>query len=189
MIVKRRCRAMHTRYKQHKIYFGQLVAFYFVIFGRTLTITPMKKILFILLLIPFLSSAQSQSEPFKFANTIIIQTQDSSHIALKKIAMILQESGYTISKLDKELQSLSTSMKPQTPNYYDLAVSCYAKGSNNAVIYLSGNYSLQVNYTGAIVSDMVVFKGPSFGADKLAFKEMQKVANSYPNATLKYEKR
>jgi len=140
----------------------------------------MKHLLFILLLIPFFSFAQSKTA-FKGANTIIIQTQDSSHQIIKKFIPALSNNGFSVANADKETGVINTNPKALKSDEIILNA-LIIEGSK---IVLTGNF--KTNYTTA--TSQITFRGMKNSSFLNTWEQMKKVALSYPNATFTYEKR
>ncbi|MBC6613216.1 hypothetical protein H8B15_20005 [Hymenobacter sp. BT507] len=59
------------------------------------------------------------SKPFKNADTILLTTGDSAHVALQRFSDILLQQGYTIHRLDLKLLTLETAPQQLIPASFD----------------------------------------------------------------------
>lgn len=140
----------------------------------------------ILLLAAIFSYAQNIT-PQKGDNVIIISTTDSAAVAYRKIAMLLQDSGYTLAKTDKELLSLSTEMLDN--RFYGngtMSIAAYVRGDENAKVYING--SLMVAAISR-TSSPIEFRGMKGSPVKNAFDKMDEVAKAYPGGSVSYTKK
>lgn len=145
----------------------------------------MKLLLFCLLLLyPLPSLAQT---PEKFSNYIAIQTTDSAAVAYRNMAGILQDMGYTISKSDKDLLTISTDLVGNgLPNAGKMMLSVYVRGQANAQIHLSGQFTAPGIST---EPDRIVYRGMKGSPFMASWANMQKVAQAYPGGTLSFGKK
>ncbi|WP_375437502.1 hypothetical protein [uncultured Hymenobacter sp.] len=146
----------------------------------------MKHILLALfLLLSTTASAQTTTDgsvPFKKANAILIQTPDTGRVALRRLASLLQERGYSVDQLNYDLHSLST--KPKTVGKSGLVLSVTAL-YQPAGLLLRGQY--QVPALNMSVPGVAEFSGMEGGANKLSFRELETIGKAYyPEAKLEY---
>jgi hypothetical protein len=138
----------------------------------------MKKLLFLLFLLPALAFAQSQ-QPFKKASTIEVHTSLTPEQAYKQLAMALQESGYSIASSDATLQSITTSGR----QYKNIAVvlNTSVKGDSTAVIVLKGNFRL-ADFTPSAIE----YRGANGSPAMRAWEQMEGVAKALPSSKVVY---
>jgi hypothetical protein len=138
----------------------------------------MKRLFTILaLLISF--AAMAQQEPPKGANWIIISTKDSSHVAFKKLALLLQDAGYSLEQADRELGSIATGYKPQSPNDYNMALIANIREGETTTIRLQGKWKFDGAMSKTELTGLAINKGVSFHVNRLAFDAVRKLAESY----------
>ena len=149
----------------------------------------MKKILFALLLIPFFAFSQGAQQPFKGANTIIVQTHETPEAAFKKVAQLLVANTFGIANSDKDLRVITTTKKETAGNSMSLNIA--VSGDSVATIVINGvaNFVAIQAYVGKTNDYPIEYKNKGSMHPRDVWGVMQKVASSYPNATLTYEKR
>ncbi|MBC6988930.1 hypothetical protein [Hymenobacter sp. BT491] len=130
------------------------------------------------------------TQPFKGANTIVIQTQDSARVALKKFAQCLIQSG----NLPESAQS-NMGFITSRPTPVGNSVNTTTLTINGAV---SEAYPATLTLTGPItygfmdskpLSGKATFDGAENAPRKKAFREMERVARLYPAGALHYSQR
>lgn len=131
----------------------------------------MKTLAFILVLIPSFAFCQLSEVPFKKANTIIIQTDDSPEDAYKKMARILTKNGYGIENSDNILLTLTTNEQGFRYGNTKLNVSI-----EENKIRLTGTYNTPAFPNDATTIDM---RGMKKSPARLAFEQMNEVAKQY----------
>lgn len=129
------------------------------------------------------------AEPFAKSNVLLVVTTDSARVAWKQIRQTLTEQGYAVAQSDADLLSFSTTAKaPDRHATIALAVTGYVKPTaTGSTVYLSGNYTLPVGFT--TVEGQAVFAGGEGGANKKAFRAVEKAAKAYPNGKVGYGSR
>jgi hypothetical protein len=153
--------------------------------GENEVASGMKHLLLIIaLLLPLGASAQKviigqeSLLPFKKANVILATTPDSAKTALRKMAVIMQQKGFIIDRLDYDLLSISTKPHAFQSSVYTMVV---------LAVWESGHLKFMGQWRGQAlgmtVEEDVAFTNP---ASKKAFSEMQNLALAYPNAKVTY---
>jgi hypothetical protein len=138
----------------------------------------MKKLLFALLFLPFLSLAQSTA--IKGANTVIIQPTDTTAI-MKKLVGVLARNGYTIANANTDLGILNTN--PKKIKTVDLVLNAVIL--ENKKIVLSGVFSAHY-YSSSYAAENRGMKN----SDVLnSWRELVTTAQQFPEAVVNYEKR
>jgi hypothetical protein len=143
----------------------------------------MKKLLSLLLLLPALAFAQSET-PFKRANTIIVQTAESPDAAFRKAVQVLMDSGYGIHSADKDLMVITTTPKGLRSG----AASLQVQVRENEV-HLKGNF-----HTTAVISGVVAdapmpieYRGAAASPLMRAWNELDAVAKALPAVSVFYK--
>ena len=157
----------------------------------------MKSFLFPALLclaIPALAQAPAeQALPFKGANTITIHAPDSATVAYKKMAALLLEAGYSVAHATPALLSLNT--EPQAAPRYNMMHQirmAVAAGPGETLIRLSDAFTLPgaAAVSAAMAGTSTTeYRGGNASTFMICWKELQRVAQLYPNTTLSYSKR
>lgn len=131
--------------------------------------------------------AHAQSQPQKGDNIILVQTQDSATVALKKLGQLFVAQGFTVERYEPQLNSLVLSPKtlPSTLSPTLLARATASSGPNST-LRLFGEY--QVRVLGKPVNDIVEIKGSEKGVPISGYRALQKVAIAYPGGTVSYGK-
>src|SRR5690606_3285907 len=130
--------------------------------------------------IPFLVQAQGQPQPFKHANTIIIQPNDSAEMVFENAIAAMVKNGFSVAYADKGAGIINSNSKPVKSE--NSRISMFLE---NGRVILSGTFT--TNYT---TSEMpITYRGMKKSSFMDTWLLMQKVADSYPNATLMYDKR
>ncbi len=136
----------------------------------------MPKFLFVLLLIPVATFAQTSTEPFKKANTIIISIQDQPEQAYKKIARILAIGGFGLANTDSDLGIITTDRKATKDLEIVLNVIVLDNG-----IRLTGKYAV----AGLDGDTPIDFRSMKNSPARNAWNIMDKIAHDY-NSTIQY---
>jgi hypothetical protein len=93
----------------------------------------MKTLLTILCLLPLLVFAQS-SEPFKKANTIVIQTGLSPEEAFQKWGRYLVQSGFTLADTNKDFLTISTGPKDTSKMNFSIRLDASISENGDIVV-------------------------------------------------------
>jgi hypothetical protein len=133
------------------------------------------------------SVAHAQS-PTKGDNVIKIQTSDSTRTALKKLAAVLTQHGYTVEKLDTEFNTLRTNPKNIEGRWIkpQLTLSVFATPGANATLSISG--ASVANLDGAVSYAMKYMEGAN-RPERMCFLDASSVAQAYPNGKVSYGKK
>lgn len=141
----------------------------------------MKNICSLLIVVLLSLSAYAQVEPMKKANTITITTTDSANVALTNLAKLMQDQGFSIDKLDKELGSVTAKKNFKT---VALTANGYVRGN---IITLSGTYVVTMGNMSA--TGKAQYTGLASGGNKASFLEIDKVAKAYEGGKVSYSVR
>lgn len=118
--------------------------------------------------------------PFKKANALFIQTNDSARAAIRKVAGILQERGFAIDRIDYELLSITTKPKPYGASGLHTMYAMVSMAPSG--LRLTGQWHAMVS--GIEVTERA---GLTNTASKKAFAELEAVAKAYTGATVRYD--
>jgi hypothetical protein len=118
------------------------------------------------------------AEPFRKANTIWIFTTDSAKTALKNAAMLLQQQGFAVDRLDYDLLSVSTKPRGFANSVYDMTILAIWAGGK---LKFTGQWRGQA--MGMTVNEPAAMTN---AASKKAFAEIQKVAMAYNGGRVAY---
>ena len=158
----------------------------------------MKTLLLWLLLAPVSVFAQMQPAPptnaqlerlylqgveaprsFKKANIILLHTSDSSKVALRKVAGLLQQRGFAIDRLDYDLLSVSTKPKPFAgSSSHTMTILAIA---GQGVVTMSGLWHGE--FGSVSVDEPAAYTNP---ASKKAIAEIEEVGRAYVGGRLGY---
>jgi hypothetical protein len=121
-------------------------------------------------------------KPFKGANTILVYTNDSARVAIKRVAQKMQEKGFVIERLDYDLLSVSTKPKVrQSLMAYQVSASAIWL---DGVLILRGQWHAVL--LGNSTDEPAAYTDPS---SRAALAELHAIAEAYPGGQIKYEKR
>jgi hypothetical protein len=162
-----------------------------VYFSCAFAIKYMKILLLLALLLFSLTASAQHLQPEPKDDIVIIATRDSLPDALKKLQLLLADNGYIITQVDKELYSLQTDYLPinRTLAKMQLTATIREQGGGINYINLQGKYVLSAVISGGELSGIAQFAGLGTGANKLCYREVEKLAKLYPNAEVYYGKR
>ncbi len=147
----------------------------------------MKYLLFAFLFLPFGLFAQESDKPFKKSDLIIIETTDTPEAALKKLAYLMQDYGYTIIRYDKELNSFLAQKPEGTWSNYLYQVQAFIREKDGYRIHLFGNYK-QVSEDGENLGSASFEEGLLRYTELHFFELLNKIAKAYPGGQVKYGK-
>jgi hypothetical protein len=144
----------------------------------------MRYLFLLLLFVSLGAQAQSSKQPFKGANTIVVQLPDSGVTAWKRVAQKLNSLGYVIKSSDKDLLTISTEQKA-TPNAaVYLAPTLMINGST---LELRGKYG-QPSIPNSPVNIPLEFKGMKGFPAMISWDELTRIGASV-GVISSYEKR
>jgi hypothetical protein len=126
--------------------------------------------------LPFALLAQT-NEPFKKANTIVIQTNDDQPDAMQKLVTILTSQGYGIQTAAKDLGVLTTTAKGFKSGATTLNIQV-----NDKQVILRGSLFIP----GISAPIPIEYKGANNSPAMRGWLEMENVAKAYAGATLNY---
>jgi hypothetical protein len=121
------------------------------------------KMLFALLLCPFLSFAQSKGD-----TKIIITAPDSTGL-FNKVAMVFYGKGYSLAQKDEQLHYMASNEKPI--KYANVKVNALVKGNE---VTLSGFFD--ATFFKLVSFEPIVYKNHKL--DKFIFSELQAIADA-----------
>ncbi|SDY97463.1 hypothetical protein [Hymenobacter psychrophilus] len=121
--------------------------------------------------------------PFRGANAILVQTPDSAGAALRTLAGLLVQQGYTIKRLDKEYHTLVTDPRPLEFGFHPVLIikavavpgGLRMTGESEVDLATLGKSTSQAKFIGVEKS---VYKG--------TFRVVEQMARLYPGGTLRY---
>ena len=144
-----------------------------------------KLLLLIIFFLPLSLFAQEVERLFKDANLIIIETKETSENALRQLARLMQDYGYSIIRYDNELNSF-LAQKPEFKKAdYTYQVQAYIRENNGVRIHLFGNYKI-VSDNGETLGE-ASYKDGIFNKIELDFfQSLDKIAKAFPGGMVKY---
>jgi hypothetical protein len=122
------------------------------------------KMLFALLLCPFLSFAQSKGD-----TKIIITAPDSTGL-FNKVALALYEKGFSLLQKDQPLQMIATE---KVTKWTHIKANAFVKGNQ---VTLSGSFDHL--FTVAVDFEPIVYRGMKGSAYRTTFAELQAIADA-----------
>ncbi|GAB2958963.1 hypothetical protein GCM10027048_27680 [Hymenobacter coalescens] len=123
-------------------------------------------------------------QPFKKANVILVQTPDSPAVALRNLARVLVQQGYTIQRLDEQMGTLRTDPR-SLPKGFSPTLTIVALATKSGTLALRGEFVIDAATLGR-VSYTTEFVGMENAANKLTFREVEKAAKAYPGGRVQY---
>ena len=153
----------------------------------------MKKTIFItfsFMIVTLLTYSQTQSAPFKKANTILIETKLSNSDAFTKWGRHLAQNGYGIDKGDNNFYTLTTTPKDTKKFNYDFII--------NSTITDSGTVIINIKWR--LKSNMVVQTGETQFYDweyatgknniqNIIYEDLILTIKSFGNYSIRFKKR
>lgn len=128
---------------------------------------------------------QNEIKPQKKSNTIILTTELSNLDLLIEFAKHLQDAGYIIEKLDKDLISLSTDYEEyKTPSIAVMKIDAFVRGNK---IVIRGDINITDALSGSVVKMDICNSGFPGDARLNAFKEMLKTANTFKHNEIEFQ--
>ena len=141
----------------------------------------------LIIAIVFIGILVQAQKPPKGTNTIILKTELSNSELLISFARHLQDEGYSIEKLDKDLLSLSTEYEDyKTPSVAVMKIDAFVRGNK---IVISGDINITDALSGAVVKMDICKCGFSGDARLNAFKEMLRTIISFKYNEIEYQKK
>ncbi|MGI4871484.1 MAG: hypothetical protein ACRYFX_09935 [Janthinobacterium lividum] len=141
-----------------------------------------------LVLLPAFAYAQAtHPKPQPKDDLILIQTQDSSATALKKLAQVFVSQGYTVEKLDREFLTLTLAPKTlAVRNSPALTARATATAGASSTLRLTGEYKA---FIGSIpANDVAQLGGSENGLYSRTFRALEAAALTYPGGQVSYGK-
>ena len=148
----------------------------------------MKKLfLLIFLFIPAMLFAQESERPFKKADLIIIETSKTPDDALKQLAKLMQDYGYSIIRFDKELNSFLAQKPESDRTSYTYQVQAFIREKDGVQVHLFGNYKLR-SEEGETLGQASFKDGILNRIELDFFQNLDKIAKAFPGGRVKYSK-
>lgn len=149
-----------------------------------ITITPMYKLIILLLLISIKSEAQQQTpkaqEPPKKASKIIVAPNDTA-ILLNRIALTLLDKGFEIDKKDNEIRTITTKERSMPKGSAQTKIQ--ARINDTAIVFTSSLcVQIEFNLSGVTAKptfDPVTYSGIKGSYMRVAWNELEEIARKF----------
>ncbi len=143
----------------------------------------------ILILMSVYSFGQTISEPFKKANTILIETKLPGSDCFTKWGRHLAQNGYSIDKSDDNFLTMTTGPKNTSKFNYDFIVISSVNDSGTVIIKIKWrlNSSIIAGTSETNFYDWEYASGKN-NVQNIIYEDLMKTINSFGSYDLKFEK-
>ena len=150
-----------------------------------------KFLLFVVLIsVSVYSFGQTMNEPFKKANTILIETNLPSNEIFTKWGKHLAQNGYSIDKSDNNFLTLTTGPKNTSKFNYDFIVISSVNDSGTVIIKIKWrlNSSIIAGTSETNFYDWEYASGKN-NVQNIIYEDLLKTINSFGSFDIKFEKK